>query len=113
MPDAEIELRAPAPTVPTTFSVQVPPDGVAGATMRVTAPNGVMLDITVPHGAAPGSSFEVTMPAAPTTFLVQMPPDGVPGATMRVTAPNGVMLDVTVPHGATPGGLFEVAMPAV
>ena len=66
MPDAEIELRAPAPTVPTTFSVQVPPDGVAGATMRVTAPNGVMLDVTVPHGAAPGSLFQVAMPTVST-----------------------------------------------
>ena len=69
---APTELGAAAPqAVPVTvaaaqsFYVQVPPNGAPGATMRVTAPNGVVIDIVIPPGAGPGASFEVSTPAAP------------------------------------------------
>ena len=71
---APTELGAAAPqAVPVTvaaaqsFYVQVPPNGAPGATMRVTAPNGVVIDIVIPPGAGPGASFEVATPAAPSS----------------------------------------------
>ena len=61
-----------------TFRVEVPPDGGPGATVRVTAPNGVPLDVTIPLGAAPGGSFEVAMPgsieSAPTAAAIELAP---------------------------------------
>ena len=51
-----------ATVAPSTFTVQVPPDGSAGQTMQLQAPNGVMLQVQIPFGCAAGSTFEVAMP---------------------------------------------------
>ena len=58
------ESLVPVATVaPSTFTVQVPPDGSAGQVMQLQAPNGVMLQVQIPFGCAAGSTFEVAMPA--------------------------------------------------
>ena len=51
-----------ATVAPSTFTVQVPPDGSAGQVMQLQAPNGVMLQVQIPFGCAAGSTFEVAMP---------------------------------------------------
>ena len=51
-----------ATVAPSTFTVQVPPDGSAGQTMQLQAPNGVILQVQIPFGCAAGSTFEVAMP---------------------------------------------------
>ena len=51
-----------ATMAPSTFTVQVPPDGSAGQTMQLQAPNGVILQVQIPFGCAAGSTFEVAMP---------------------------------------------------
>ena len=51
-----------ATMAPSTFTVQVPPDGSAGQVMQLQAPNGVMLQVQIPFGCAAGSTFEVAMP---------------------------------------------------
>ena len=58
------EPLVPVATIaPSTFTVQVPPDGSAGQVMQLQAPNGVMLQVQIPFGCAAGSTFEVAMPA--------------------------------------------------
>ena len=52
-----------ATMAPSTFTVQVPPDGSAGQVMQLQAPNGVTLQVQIPFGCAAGSTFEVAMPA--------------------------------------------------
>ena len=51
-----------ATMAPSTFTVQVPPDGSAGQVMQLQAPNGVTLQVQIPFGCAAGSTFEVAMP---------------------------------------------------
>ena len=61
---ARVAPVVPVATVaPSTFTVQVPPDGSAGQVMQLQAPNGVMLQVQIPFGCAAGSTFEVAMPA--------------------------------------------------
>ena len=68
-PVVPVATMAASPVVPvatmaaSTFTVQVPPDGSAGQTMQVQAPNGLILQVQVPFGCAAGSTFEVAMPA--------------------------------------------------
>ena len=58
------DIAVPVATMaPSTFTVQVPPDGSAGQVMQLQAPNGVMLQVQIPFGCAAGSTFEVAMPA--------------------------------------------------
>ena len=58
------EPLVPVATIaPSTFTVQVPPDGSAGQVMQLQAPNGVTLQVQIPFGCAAGSTFEVAMPA--------------------------------------------------
>ena len=57
------EPLVPVATIaPSTFTVQVPPDGSAGQVMQLQAPNGVTLQVQIPFGCAAGSTFEVAMP---------------------------------------------------
>ena len=68
-PVVPVATMAASPVVPvatmaaSTFTVQVPPDGSAGQTMQLQAPNGVILQVQIPFGCAAGSTFEVAMPA--------------------------------------------------
>ena len=50
---------------PQTFPVGVPDKTQPGATLQVTAPNGVQLQVVVPDGVAPGNSFPVVVPERP------------------------------------------------
>ena len=67
-PVVPVATMAASPVVPvatmaaSTFTVQVPPDGSAGQTMQLQAPNGVILQVQIPFGCAAGSTFEVAMP---------------------------------------------------
>ena len=61
---ARDDIAVPVATMaPSTFTVQVPPDGSAGQVMQLQAPNGVTLQVQIPFGCAAGSTFEVAMPA--------------------------------------------------
>ena len=45
-----------------TFPVSVPEGAKPGASLQVTAPNGVQLQVVIPGGVAPGTSFPVVVP---------------------------------------------------
>ena len=46
-----------------TFLVQVPPGAQAGQMMQVTSPAGVPMQVQIPAGMCPGSTFAVADPA--------------------------------------------------
>ena len=43
--------------------------------MRLTAPNGVVIDVAIPAGARPGATFEVAMPPVPPPQQTRAPPN--------------------------------------
>ena len=43
--------------------------------MRLTAPNGVVIDVAIPAGARPGATFEVAMPPVPPPLQTRAPPN--------------------------------------
>ena len=60
------------------FNVSVPPGTAEGATLLVTAPNGLQVNIKVPIGFQQGTMLEIPMPqqkvTAPVTAPVQVMP---------------------------------------
>ena len=48
---------------PNTFMVQVPPGAQAGQVMNVRSPAGVPMQVQIPAGMCPGSTFAVADPA--------------------------------------------------
>eukprot|EP00929_Paragymnodinium_shiwhaense_P109987 TRINITY_DN7664_c0_g1_i1.p1 TRINITY_DN7664_c0_g1~~TRINITY_DN7664_c0_g1_i1.p1 ORF type:complete len:745 (+),score=221.80 TRINITY_DN7664_c0_g1_i1:84-2318(+) len=66
------------------FNVQVPPGALAGTTIQVQSPNGVLIQVQVPPGVAPGQTFQVMEPedgpgGAPTSI-------GQPGLVLQANA---------------------------
>jgi hypothetical protein len=61
-----------------TFSVQVPSGTMPGQVLQVMAPNGVMLQVTIPPGSAAGTTFQSLMPMA-------MAPTVLPAAARTAT----------------------------
>mmetsp|Transcript_41502 Transcript_41502/g.117537 ORF Transcript_41502/g.117537 Transcript_41502/m.117537 type:complete len:271 (-) Transcript_41502:376-1188(-) len=55
-----LDMMAPAPPTPKAFNVVVPAGCGPGSSIRVTAPDGLPLKVTVPEHAVAGSAFAVS-----------------------------------------------------
>ena len=54
--------------------------------MRLTAPNGVVIDVAIPAGARPGATFEVAMPPA-ASHPADVPPPPQSGVHVGAVVP--------------------------
>lgn len=105
-----------------TFAAQVPEGAQAGSTISVTTPDGQHLQVSVPEGLGPGTSFDVSyvplvkpqvgssLEACTTVskFCVTVPEGAQPGTQVTAMAPDGQVLVVTIPDGISAGNFFEV-----
>ena len=54
-----------ADATPHPFAVQVPPNGLPGTMLHVTAPSDTTITLVIPDGVAPGQTFMAVEPSAP------------------------------------------------
>ena len=68
---------------------------------QMQAPVMVTVQVQIPAGALPGSTFSVAAPGGGAPVQVQVPPGGVPGSTIFAQVPQapGIVVVQPVPGG--------------
>lgn len=87
--DKTLSMRV-APEVTSTFQVAVPDGAVPGATLALTAPNGVPIQITVPTNAPPGTILSVPMPASTPVAVAEVVAAAAPPVAANILTMENV-----------------------